>query len=130
VKEKLMLALRLLSHFVVLFVAAAGFLFGQLFNGHFSVVATAAGLGGLGAGILGLFTNSSAIRKIVVGSATVGVLGALFHVYDYYSSSSLQGSYYPWFLTGPYLICLLIVVWPSVRAAREPSVSVQPRPAG
>jgi hypothetical protein len=115
-----MLAVRLFCHVIVLFVAVA-FLFGQLFSGDFSPGATMAGLGGIVAGMLGLFDASTTMRRVVVIFATLGLGGAALHAYEYYASSPLPGNYYAWFLTGPFMAALVVIAWPSLRPRPSPA---------
>jgi hypothetical protein len=125
----LLVALRLLSHMVVLFLAAA-FTLGQLFSGHFSAGSTIATLGGVCAGLLGWLSDSPVIRRIVVAASAAGIAGAALHIYEYYSSGPRAGSYYPWFLTGPFIASLIIIAWPSLRPAQmETSPAGENRPA-
>lgn len=104
-----MTALHGLSRLIVLFVAIAGFLFGQLFNGVFSVAGTLAGVGGVLAAALAPFRARTHLRRVVIAGCALGLAGAALDVYDYYSTSHVSGSYYAWFLTLPFAAGLAVI---------------------
>jgi hypothetical protein len=97
---------RELSRVIVLFVAAAGFLLGQLFTGDFTLAATLAGVGGVLAGAL---ATARPLRRVVLLGCALALVGAALHIFDYYSVPQLPGNYYPWFLTGPFIAAALII---------------------
>jgi hypothetical protein len=109
-------ALQGLSQVVVLFVAIAGFLFGQVFNGVFSVAGTLAGAGGVLAAGLATFRARTLLRRVVIAGCALGLAGAALDVYDYYSTSHASGNYYAWFLTLPFAAGLVVIGY---RAMRE-----------
>lgn len=109
-----------IARLLVLFVAVAGFLFGQLFNGVFSLGGMLAGIGGaLAAGLAGREHRPDAMRLVRLGSA-LGLTGAALHVYEYYSTSQIRGNYYPWFLTLPFAIGLLVLAHQTRRSVAIP----------
>jgi hypothetical protein len=97
----------------VIFTAAAGFLFGQLYFASFEWPATAAGIFGLLAGALsGQFTSNSVRRSfVVIAFCIASVTGVAFDAYEYYAHLNIPGNYYAWFLIGPYVACLLLIIW-------------------
>jgi hypothetical protein len=106
---------------VVLFVAIAGFLFGQVFNGVYSVAGMLGGIGGVLAGTLATLTSRPVIRWVVMAGCVVGLAGAALHVYDYYSTPHVAGNYYAWFLTLPFGIGLIVILYRAMRE-RTPGV--------
>lgn len=111
------------SRIVVLFVAAAGFLFGQIFNGTFSLAGTLAGIGGLLAGTI----RGAARRGLVLAGCVMGLAGAALHAWEYYSAPQVSGNYYPWFLTLPFAAGLLLIAWAARHdGPRPPDSSARP----
>lgn len=92
----------------VLFLAAAGFLFGQIFTGSFSIGGTMAGIGGLVAGIL-VGSSSAQARRAALAGSVIGLAGAALHVMEYYATANVPGNYYPWFLTLPFAAGLVVL---------------------
>ena len=93
---------------VVLFLAAAGFLFGQIFVGAFSIGGTLAGVGGLLAGLL-VGSGSARARRAALAGSAIGLIGAALHVTEYYATANMPGNYYPWFLTLPFAAGLVLL---------------------
>jgi hypothetical protein len=48
----------------------------------------------------------------------VGLAGAAIDLHEYYSVPHASGNYYPWFLTGPFALALLFIMW---QAAMPPA---------
>jgi hypothetical protein len=115
VRDSAMAVLTEACRMVVLFVAAAGFLFGQLFAGDFSIGATLAGVGGVTAGILMTFRFHFILLRVTVIGCAAGLLGAGIDVYDYYSTPHAPGNYYPWFLTAPFAVALIFIALRSLK---------------
>jgi ABC-type Co2+ transport system permease subunit len=57
-------------------------------------------------------------QSAIVAACVAGLVGAAMHVYEYYSSSQLSGNYYAWFLTGPFIVALIIIAF---QAAKRPA---------
>ena len=103
----------LICRFYVIFVAAAGFLFGQLYFAIFEWPATIAGVFGLlSGGLSGKFvTNSRARSFAVILFCFTSVVGVAFDAYNYYAHLNIPGNYYAWFMIGPFCLCLLVITW-------------------
>jgi len=103
----------LICRFYVIFVAASGFLFGQLFFANFDWPATIAGVFGLLSGVLSgnFVTNSRARSYVVILFCLASVVGVAFDAYNYYAHLDIPGSYYAWFMIGPFCLCLLLIAW-------------------
>ena len=106
----------------VVFVAMAGFLFGQLFFGQFEINSTLAG----GFGIIAVLTSSitkissQLLNIIVMLCFVIALLGVGLHIYEYYANRPVNsGSYYPWILTGPYLVCIVFLFWHNVTSSKK-----------
>lgn len=102
----------------IAFQAGAGFLFGQLFAGHFSVAATLTGVAGLassaGAFLLAARPNQSV--RWVRWAALITLLGVTLDIVSYYMYLAIPGNYYPWFLVAPFAVC---VAWVGYTAQRR-----------
>ena len=110
------------ARMAVIFVAASGFLFGQLFFGRFEYLDTIAGLSGVLAGLCTFFQSAGrkAIHYATIGVAIVSGLGAGAHAVEYYTARSpTTGSYYPWFMIGPYLAGLLVLIFYTTQKLRR-----------
>lgn len=94
-----------------IFVAASGFLFGQLFFGQFEFAATLTGVFGLAAAIFGLGkSNLSTTRAwIITLSSVLALVGVGLDAYDYYSREHWSGTYYAWILVGPYAFAVVSI---------------------
>lgn len=103
---------------VIAFVAGVGFLFGQVFTGFFSVAATLAGVAGLAcaAGAHWLAANPQAQMPWIVWAALLTFIGVAIDVIHYYMYLAISGNYYPWFLVGPFVLC---VVWVGLTAYKR-----------
>lgn len=95
----------------VAFQAAVGFLFGQLFAGHFSVAASLAGGAGLVSAVAAFKLASSAgwAAGWARWSALLALLGVALDVLDYYLHLNIPGNYYPWLLAGPFIAALALI---------------------
>jgi hypothetical protein len=91
----------------LLFLGIFAFLFGQVFSAAFSFSDTAAGVSGVVAGVVGPTKRGPIARFLLLTSCAFGIFGALANVYSYYSQPRFPGDYYPWFMTGPYLLSFL-----------------------
>ncbi|MCJ7452644.1 MAG: hypothetical protein MUO39_09255 [Steroidobacteraceae bacterium] len=102
-----------------LFIAASGFLFGQLFFGRFSLSASVAGIGGVIAGLscLGVFGRGSRATSVAFWSALVALIGVAFDAADYYLHLDIPGNYYAWVLIGPFCFALVLIAFRSRQAA-------------
>jgi membrane-bound ClpP family serine protease len=103
------------SRWIALFVGGAGFLFGQLFAGEFSIAGTLAGVGGVAAGMLTLRPWRNATRFAAFAACAMGLFGAGMHAWDYYSVPQLPGNYYAWFLTAPFAAALAFIAFDAAR---------------
>jgi len=106
------------------FVALSGFLFGQIFFGHFSFVASVAGVAGLvaSAGAFLLAKHANPAPTWVMWSSFVALLGVAADAANYYINLAIPGNYYAWALIGPYVACLCFIGGTARnRAARTPS---------
>lgn len=90
------------------FVAISGFLFGQLFVGHFSIVASVVGVAGItaAAGALMLANRSGHTPPWVQWSSLVALIGVIADAANYYLYLAIPGNYYAWGLIGPFAACL------------------------
>ena len=97
----------------VIFVAASGFIFGQLFFGNFELGATLAGIFGLlGGALSGQFSRKTSLRSlIVIVFCFISLCGVALDVYNYYANSHVPGNYYAWFMIGPYLAFMILIIW-------------------
>ena len=88
----------------IAFQAAVGFLFGQLFAGHFSLPATLAGCAGLAsaAGAIRLMAQPDRPAPWVPWAAAWTLVGVVLDIGSHYLFANIAGNYYPWFLVGPY----------------------------
>jgi hypothetical protein len=110
-----MTSLVALCRLFVIFLGAAGFLFGQVFTGEFSFGGTLAGVGGVVAGALGSNSSRPVAKYTVIGACAIGLVGAGLHAYEYYSVPHVPGNYYAWFLTVPFAIALMVIAFQAAR---------------
>lgn len=101
----------ILSALLTGFVAISGFLFGQLFVGHFSVIACVVGFAGLASavGAIRLAGGSGPGPRWVKWACLAAVLGVIADAADYYLHLAIPGNYYAWGLIGPYALCLCFI---------------------
>lgn len=91
------------------FVAAAGFLFGQLFSGDFSMGSTLAGVGGLVCAAFALRMAKHPGRPsagVYVACATA-LLGVAMDTARHYMYLDIPGSYYAWPIIGAFAACVV-----------------------
>lgn len=102
---------------LVAFIAASGFLFGQLYFGTFSWAASATGLFGLLAAILGGKFGTSSLKKayIVILSGAASTIGILFSAYNYYAHLDIPGNSFGWELKAPYIAFLIFIGWYAIQ---------------
>ena len=102
----------------VIFVAISGFIFGQLFFGNFAIGATLAGIFGLLSGILsGKYALKTRLRsKTIITFCLISMVGVGLDAYNYYAHLNSSGNYYAWFMIGPYLAFLIIIIWRVVKS--------------
>lgn len=102
----------------IAFQAGVGFLFGQLFAGHFSVAATLTGVAGLassaGAFLLAARPNQSI--PWVRWATLLTLVGVTLDVFSYYRYLANPSNYYAWFLVAPFAVC---VAWVGYTAQRR-----------
>jgi hypothetical protein len=116
----------LICRIYAMFVAASGFLFGQLFFNTFDWPATIAGLSGLLAGALSGRAAAEVRRlaPLVVILCLAGLVGVALDAHDYYAHYDIAGNYYAWFMIGPFCCCLVVIaLWVSL--SRSPGRSVR-----
>jgi hypothetical protein len=103
----------LICRIYVIFVAASGFLFGQLYFAIFEWPATIAGVFGLLSGGLSgkLAENSRPLSYAVIAFCLASLVGVVFDAYHYYTYLDIPGNYYAWIMIGPYCFCLLVIAW-------------------
>ena len=96
----------------IAFVSGAGFLFGQAFAGQFSFGATLAGVSGIASGILAILARELIRKKtlLTLVACVACLVGVLLDVRDYYVKDHSEGNYYAWFMIGPYLFGLLMLI--------------------
>jgi predicted Co/Zn/Cd cation transporter (cation efflux family) len=117
-RNQSMQALVVISSIYALFMALVGFLFGQLFAGHFEVGATLAGVFGAAAAVLGVVNlvkssaagpSSDTLRRATVGCALTALLGVALDAANYYLYLNITGNYYAWFMIGPFCAALALI---------------------
>ena len=107
--ETLLLALRV----YVIFIAASGFVLGQIFFGNFAWDATLVGVFGIISGVFsGEFTQKTLLRaKIIIACCLLSLCGVSLDIYDYYANYNVPGSRYSWFLITPFCLALVFIIW-------------------
>ena len=102
---------------LVIFVAVMGFFLGQILLGEFSIWKSLAGvLGIVAAGTVG--GNGDWPRKSGIAIAAVCALATfavMFDARDYFERYTLARNTYPWFLTGPYVLGLVLIAAKALR---------------
>jgi hypothetical protein len=93
------------------FVAASGFLFGQLFSGHFSVAATMAGVGGVfcAAFAFRMSRNASWASATVYWACAASLIGVVLDAANYYKHLATPGNDHAWHIIGPFAACTVAV---------------------
>jgi hypothetical protein len=100
----------------VVFIALIGFIFGQLFFGHFDFWSSVAGLCGILAGILGI--GKSRKQLMIFTCSVLALIGVLMGTIDYYMNHNIHGNNYGWGLRGPYVFALLYLGYEAIRQHR------------
>jgi hypothetical protein len=110
------------SAVVLGFVAASGFLLGQLFFGMFSVSATLAGCGGLVAavGAAGMAVGAAWAPRWAFWPAAGALLGVVLDVAQYHLYAAIPGNYYGWMMIGPFAASAAFVAWVARRRLAQP----------
>lgn len=95
------------------FVAVSGFLFGQLFFGHFSFPASLAGFAGLACSV-GAFTMAARPAwqaSWVAWAGIAALVGVAMDAVHYYMYLAIPGNYYGWALLGPFAAFIALVIF-------------------
>jgi hypothetical protein len=110
-----------ISGFVLAFVSASGFLFGQLLFGNFSLPASIAGVCGLLAacGAFGLARGSAWAPRLALWAGAATVLGVALDAAHYYMYNATPGNYYAWAIVGPFVICAAFIAFAAARRRRH-----------
>ena len=97
----------------VIFVAAFGFIFGQMFFNNFAWGASLAGVFGIISGIFGgKFAYKTLLRsKTIIACCILSLGGVSLDAYNYYANLDSPGNYYAWFMIGPFCFALLLIIW-------------------
>lgn len=105
----------------IAFEAGVGFLFGQLFAGHFSISATLTGLAGLASayGALLLQARPEQTPPWLRWAVLLSLVGVALDVTDYYLHLAIPGNYYPWMLVAPFIACLVWVGYTAHQRSRH-----------
>ena len=103
----------LILRIYIVFVAASGFIFGEMFFDTFEWSATITGVFGLISGFLGgKFARKAVLRaKIIITCCFLSLCGVALDAYDYYANLDIPGNYYAWTMIGPYCIALMLIIW-------------------
>ena len=97
----------------VIFVAASGFIFGQMFFNNFAWGATLAGVFGIISGFLGgKFARKTLLRsKAIITCCIISLGGVSLDAYNYYANLNSSGNYYAWFMIAPFCFILIFIIW-------------------
>lgn len=97
----------------LIFLAASGFIFGQIFFNNFAWGATLAGVFGIVSGFLGgKFARKTLLRsKIIIACCILSLGGVSLDAYNYYANFNSPGNYYAWFMIAPFCLILLLMIW-------------------
>lgn len=109
----------------VIFVAAFGFILGQLFFNNFAWGATLAGVFGLISGAFsGRFSHKTRLRSgIIISCCVISLVGVSLDAYNYYSNLNSSGNYYAWFMIAPFCFALLVIIWHIARKTSSSNAS-------
>ncbi len=110
-----------LARAAVAFVAASGFLFGQLFFGVLEWHAMLAGCAGLLAVLASLRIDRGGrlVPLAAILACAAALVGVGIDAQDYYSRyRANSGSYYPWVLMAPFILGLLVIAGSGIAALR------------
>lgn len=102
-----------ISAVLIGFVAASGFLFGQLFFGHFSFPASLAGVAGLACsfGAFNMAGRPAWAPAWVAWAGIAALAGVAMDAAHYYLYLAIPGNYYAWALIGPFAACTAFVAF-------------------
>lgn len=107
---------------IAVFVAGAGFLFGQAFSGIFSLTDSLAGVAGVLAGLLGWRQSANPrVKRFIAACCAVALIGVALDAFRYYSELQRAGNYYPWVLVGPFIASIVLIGY--VALTPSPSAS-------
>lgn len=97
----------------VIFVAAFGFIFGQMFFNNFAWGATFAGVFGIISGFFGdKFAHKTLLRsKTMIACCILSLGGVSLDAYNYYANLNSPDNYYAWFMIAPFCLILLLIIW-------------------
>ena len=118
-----MTALFLVARVIVVFEAAAGFLFGQIFCGVYSATATVTGIAGIMTGIMSIWANQRILRVLITLGCFVILAGVILNIKQYVSQEHSPGNAYPWGATGLFLASALttgVSAWMNEVKAKSP----------
>lgn len=111
---------------IAVFVAGAGFLFGQAFSGTFSATASLAGVPGILAGVLGWHSSASPkLKRLTAACCALALIGVALDAFRYYTELHRAGNYYPWVLVGPFVASLLLIGYVALTPSPSPRASVR-----
>lgn len=113
--------LLILARGLVLFVALFGFLFGQLFAGHFTPGAGLAGIFGLFSALVGTTRLQASPRwaRAVALFCLLALVGVALDIWNYYQHLAIAGSYYAWILIAPFGAGLLLILFQALALTRS-----------
>ncbi len=107
-----MQSLRAICRFIAIIVGFS-FLFGQLFFDDFGIAQTITGIFGMAVGV-GSRESKIQLRAYQVTINIFGafsLLGVIFDAIEYYSNYHSPGNYYAWFLIGPYIFAIIVIMY-------------------
>ena len=96
----------------VIFVAAFGFVFGQIFFNNFAWGATLAGVFGIVSGLFSSkFAHKTLLRaKIIIACCLSSLCGVSLDAYNYYANLKSPSNYYAWFIIAPFCFALVLII--------------------
>jgi hypothetical protein len=102
---------------LVIFVAVMGFFLGQILLGEISIWKSLAGLLGIvAAGAVGLTSDRLRISGIAIAAiCALAAIAVMLDARDYFERYTLARNTYPWFLTGPYVLGLVLIAVKALR---------------
>jgi len=102
-----------------------------LFFGQYEFAATSTGVFGLIAAVPGLGKTSLAPARawMISVSTVLALVGVGLDAHDYYSREHSSGSYYAWFLIGPFCVAMVLIgVHAMKQLVNNPVDMVEERP--
>lgn len=101
----------------MIFVSVTGFFLGQILPGEFSIWKSLAGvLGIVAAGAVGRTGDWPRKSGIAIAAVcALAIFAVLFDAWDYFERYTLARNTYPWFLTGPYVLGLVLIAASALR---------------